>query len=648
MAVKTPTLRRTDSLFAQMGGKAAIAEAVDKFYAKVLADPDLARFFATTNLPWLKQRQVQFLTQELGGPGKYEGRSMKSAHAHLLIEPWHFDRVATHLAVTLSEMGVEPEVVDAAMDKIATLEPEIVTASHNGSSARDGAAQGGLAPSHLRAMLENAPTNLILADENLKITYLNPASEKTLKKLERHLPVPVEKVLGSSIDIFHKNPAEQRKILSNPKNLPHRANIQIGDEVADLLVSAIYDERGTYLGPMLTWELVTEEVKTKTEMARVMSMMENAPINIMCADLDLKIQYLNPESAKTLRKLEQYLPVKVDQLLGQNIDIFHKNPAHQRKLLATDKQLPLRAMIEVGPEKLDLLVSAIYDQNKVYLGPMVTWSVVTQKLATENAVKNTAQALATASEEMTSLSQQMSATAEETSAQAQTVSTAAEQVSRNLQTVATSTEEMSATVKEIAKNTTESAKIASEAVKVAQETNVTVSKLGESSAEIGQVIKVITSIAQQTNLLALNATIEAARAGEAGKGFAVVANEVKELAKETAKATEDIGRKIEAIQVDTKGAVEAIGAISKIINQVNDISNTIATAVEEQDATTNEMTRNVTEAAQGAGEIAKNIIGVAQAAKNTSQGARDSQNAAQQLSKMAAELREIINHSADN
>ena len=167
-------------------------------------------------------------------------------------------------------------------------------------------------------------------------------------------------------------------------------------------------------------------------------------------------------------------------------------------------------------------------------------------------------------------------------------------------------------------------------------------KLGESSTQIGQVIKVITSIAQQTNLLALNATIEAARAGEAGKGFAVVANEVKELAKETAKATEDISRKIDAIQADTKAAADAIATIGEVINQINGISNTIATAVEEQNATTNEMARNVSEAARGSGEITSNIAGVAQAAESASHGAGDTQKAAQQLVETSTQLRHLV------
>src|SRR5271156_1673573 len=257
-------------------------------------------------------------------------------------------------------------------------------------------------------------------------------------------------------------------------------------------------------------------------------------------------------------------------------------------------------------------------------------------------IASSAQHVSGASEELSATSQQITANSEETSAEADVVSNATQKVSQNLQTVATGAEEMGASIKDIAKNATEAAKVATSAVKVAEIATATVSKLGDSSIEIGNVIKVITSIAQQTNLLALNATIEAARAGEAGKGFAVVANEVKELAKETARATEDISRKIEAIQSDTQAAVDAIASISGVINQVNDISGTIATAVEEQNATTNEMARNVSEAAQGSGEITSNIAGVAEAAQSTTRGAADTQKASQQLVETSTQLRRLL------
>lgn len=258
-----------------------------------------------------------------------------------------------------------------------------------------------------------------------------------------------------------------------------------------------------------------------------------------------------------------------------------------------------------------------------------------------NLISDTAQnasALAGASEELTAVSQQMASNAEETAAQANVVSAASDQVSKNVSSVASAAEEMQASIREISKNANESARVARSAVSAAGSTNETMRKLGESSQEIGNVIKVITSIAQQTNLLALNATIEAARAGEAGKGFAVVANEVKELAKQTARATGEIGQKIDSIQGDTREAVKAIGEIGAIINQINDISNSIASAVEEQTVTTNEIGRSVTEAAQGVGDIAKNISSVAIAAKYTTQGASDSQKASQELSRMAASL----------
>ena len=251
-------------------------------------------------------------------------------------------------------------------------------------------------------------------------------------------------------------------------------------------------------------------------------------------------------------------------------------------------------------------------------------------------------ALSNASEQLLSDSQTMGAAAEETSAQAATVASAAEEVSVNVQSVATNIEQMNASIKEIAKSAAEAATVAHSAVTMAETTNETIAKLGVSSKQIGNIVKVITSIAQQTNLLALNATIEAARAGEAGKGFAVVANEVKELAKQTAAATEDISNKVEAIQADTKGSVSAIAEITNIINQISDFQTTIASAVEEQTATTTEIARNVHQVAIGSSEIARNITSVADAATTTTSSASNTQTAAIQLSKTATELQELV------
>jgi len=251
-------------------------------------------------------------------------------------------------------------------------------------------------------------------------------------------------------------------------------------------------------------------------------------------------------------------------------------------------------------------------------------------------------ALAGSSEELTSVSQQMSATAEETTAQANLVSSAAEQVSGNTKLVSSSVENLVSNIGEIARSAQDAAAVARQSVDMAQKTSSTMDELGQSSSEIGQVIKVITTIAEQTNLLALNATIEAARAGDMGKGFAVVANEVKELARETAKATEDIGTKIEAMQSDTEKAVKAISEIASVIEKIDLLQTKIATAVEEQSATTSEISRNITEATTGSTEIAQNIVQVANAAQNTAEGANNTQHSAQELSHMAQGLQQLV------
>lgn len=289
----------------------------------------------------------------------------------------------------------------------------------------------------------------------------------------------------------------------------------------------------------------------------------------------------------------------------------------------------------------EIYLQAVYspvadEMGRVYKVIKIATDVTEQQIINE--IQETATALASASAELTSTATEMSNTSNRTSKESQAASATAEEVASGVQIVAMNVEEMVASIKEIARSTSESSRMAKMTLEKAQESNVTITKLGISSKQIGDVIKVISSIAQQTNLLALNATIEAARAGEAGKGFAVVANEVKELAKQTAKATDDITNKIGAIQSDTKSAIDAIEGISQAVDKLNGISAVIAAAVEEQTATTNEITRVVVQSKKGVESIAGTIKMVSLAANESTISCGQTLDASKELAILAEKL----------
>jgi methyl-accepting chemotaxis protein len=764
------TQAHATSILERLGGDDALTLAVELFYERVLGDPALAHRFAGVNMGRLRDKQVKFFAAALGGPKPYRGRSMEAAHGGLGITQDEFDRTAGHLVAVLQQLDVPQDVINDVVSAVVPLAPSIVNAptpspKTEGTPVKttvNDKAPTQAQPTHddvasfaLRfdSMLENAPTNVMFADRDMVIRYMNPASLDTLRGLEEHLPVKADDIVGSSLDIFHKDPSYQRKILADDKQLPRRANIQVGPETLDLLVSAIRDKDGSYIGAMATWEVITAKLKLEADAAEqadntkavneVLAAMGSATSTQQAAKVALDAvrsafgwaygSYWTVDPADQLLKFsvesgdagEEFRRVTMAASFAEGVglsgrawksrDLFFtqdigemtdcvRAPVAQRvgvksgvcfpvmvggqvvgtmDFFATETLHPtadrLEALRNVGrivssgmdrisaveadqarAEELQAKVDAILDVVTAAAAGDLTRDVgvsgsdaigqmgeALQQFFTElrssiSAIGLNAQSLSGASEELNAVSQTMGSAAEQTATQAGVVSAAAEEVNVNVQTVAAGSEEMTASIGEIAKNASDAARVAGQAVSVAGTATSTVAKLGESSAEIGKVIKVITSIAQQTNLLALNATIEAARAGEAGKGFAVVANEVKELAKETAKATEDISQKIEAIQGDTRGAVEAIEEISSIIGQINDIQSSIASAVEEQTATTNEIARNVSEAARGSGEIAENITGVATAAQGTAKGAEETQRAAGELAQMATDLQALV------
>lgn len=460
-----------------------------------------------------------------------------------------------------------------------------------------------------RAVLDALPIAVMTCDAaTFRIDYANRASTTLLERIGHLLKIDPQAIVGSSIDVFHRNPEHQRALLSDPSRLPHQAQIQLGDEVLDLHISGLPDSTGRNRKAVLVWNIVTAKVKADKETRRLLQMMDKMPINVMtCDPVTFDINYVNKTSLETIRTIEAHLPIKAHQLLGSSVDAFHKNPHHQRKLLSDPKNLPWRTNIKVGSETMGLRVSAIVDDEGTYLGPMLTWSLVSDQVTVSESVGEMITAMDRISGNLSHAAEDMFRLADGATAQTSSVMAAAE--------------EMMASMDDISDRMNDAARISRDATERASMTAEQIHALKEASDRIGSIIGTIQAIADQTKLLALNAAIEAARSGEAGRGFSVVAAEVKSLSEQTGKATEQVKAQIEAMQGATGAALTAIRAIGDVINHLDLHAGAVAASMTQQQA-----------AAQ---EVVHAISGVSQASHETRLAAESMREVANRVSSLS-------------
>ncbi|MCQ4161991.1 methyl-accepting chemotaxis protein [Roseomonas sp. GC11] len=375
-------------------------------------------------------------------------------------------------------------------------------------------------------------------------------------------------------------------------------------------------------------------------------MLEQMPAGVMMSDpaQDFRITYLNAQMREILSdKIAETLPCAPGEVMAQSLDIFHADPLAQRALLADAANLPHRERRQMGREVVDLNISAIRDSAGGYVGPMLVWTLATEQARLANTfegqVSGTVETVVARAQEMQEAARRLTASARQSGQEAGMVAEAAGRANADVQAVAAAAEEMAASIVEITRRVSEAAQVTDRAVQEARATDGTMRSLAESAARIGDVVRLIGDIAGQTNLLALNATIEAARAGEAGKGFAVVASEVKNLAGQTARATEEISSQIAEMQAVTTRAVEALRGIGSTVERTNEISTTIAAAVEQQGAATQEIARSASQVAEATGIVTQRITRVREAAVETGGAATGMLEATEGLAGQATDLR---------
>lgn len=563
---------------------------------------------------------------------------------------------------------------------------------HAGSSAEH-------ACSLLQSAVNHLGTNVLIADRNLNIIYMNERSEATLRAVEdvlkNELGLCIDDLLSGSLDRLHGAWAKElRKTLSNPKNLPIKTDICLGPLTLALEVNAFYDETGEYAGQVVNWEDATRARKAEFESAKMNAIIENAPINMILADKDFNITYVNPATIRSLRPLTHMLPVPLDKVVGSNMDIFHKNPAHPRRILSNPRSFPHNAIIDLGDQKLDLHVSGIYDKQGEYLGPMVTWSNITDKLKLEaesnrlqqenernaaelkekvdrllvnvqaaaggdlttrvvvkgdDAVGQLGEGLDRMISSLRHIIMQIMEAAEQFTDGARVVSEGSDLLSDGAQTQSANVEQMTASIQslvkmiegiaqnvrdvdQIAKDTNQRAIDGGEAV----EKNIKAINLIDKSAEkIEAIIGVISEIAAQSNLLAVIAATEVARAGRHGRGFAVVADEVRKLADRSSQIAREVTPLI-------KEATQRVREVAELSHQTGEVLMKIIEGVDQSATGIGLIARATQEQTSTAAEVNTGVQNISSITESNASAVEEMANSSSALSGQAEQLKELV------
>ncbi|TPD61473.1 hypothetical protein FIV46_04500 [Emcibacter nanhaiensis] len=496
--------------------------------------------------------------------------------------------------------------------------------------------------------IESMLVNLMICDaDSLEIKYCNSKCQQTSREMQHILPATGNDLVGRSLDILFGNMGAPRDLMTDPASFPLRETVRIGEEYLDILITPI-QAGGQPTGELLaTWHVITKQKNTGDHAAKLTAMIENMPANVILCDPGTGIiNYVNKACEHALSELGHLLPFDSASLVGTDLAALDNDRDQFRQQMSNPANLPAVKLVKLGNVTLKLNISAISSEQGTYMGNMVIWENMSEQMHLSERVRQMAGLVANASSNMEQTARQMSSTAGSASQESNSASHGIENATQNVQTASRAAEELSQSILEISRQVKESSQMSESAVTEADRTNTTVQTLAEASSRIGDVVKLISDIAGQTNLLALNATIEAARAGEAGKGFAVVASEVKNLANQTASATEEITSQISEMQNSTGDAVIAIENIRKTIDGMHNIATSISTSVEQQGEATNEIAKTISQTAKDTESVSRNISGVHKSSAEVGEGAQQVLDAAASLvnesQAMSQEIDEFI------